>query len=127
MDPIGFALDNFDAVGRYRTISESGDPIDSSGTFPDGSKFEGMDGLRKVLLSRPEEFVLTMTGQLLTYSLGRSLEYYDAPVLRAVVRDARAQEYRFSTLVTGIVNSMPFQTRRAVAPSQAPKVTADNR
>ena len=113
MDPIGFALDNFDAVGRYRTISESGDPIDSSGTFPDGSKFEGMDGLRKVLLSRPEEFVLTMTGQLLTYSLGRSLEYYDAPVLRAIVRDARAQEYRFSTLVTGIVNSMPFQTRRA--------------
>ena len=78
MDPIGFALDNFDAVGRYRTVSESGDPIDSSGTFPDGSKFEGMDGLRNVLLSRPEEFVLTMTGQLLTYSLGRSLEYYDA-------------------------------------------------
>jgi len=127
MDPIGFALDNFDAVGRYRTISESGDPIDSSGTFPDGSKFEGMDGLRKVLLSRPEEFVLTMTGQLLTYSLGRSLEYYDAPVLRAIVRDGRAQEYRFSTLVTGIVNSMPFQTRRALAPSPAPKVTADNR
>ncbi len=78
IDPIGFALDNFDAVGRYRTISESGDPIDSSGTFPDGSKFDGMDGLRNVLLSRPEEFVLTMTGQLLTYSLGRSLEYYDA-------------------------------------------------
>jgi predicted GTPase len=68
-----------------------------------------------------------MTGQLLTYSLGRSLEYYDAPVLRTIVRDARTQEYRFSTLVTGIVNSMPFQTRRALAPSPAPKVTADNR
>jgi hypothetical protein len=127
MDPIGFALDNFDAVGRYRTISESGDPIDPSGTFPDGSKFEGMDGLRNVLLSRPDEFVLTMTGQLLTYSLGRSLEYYDAPVLRQIVRDARAREYRFSALVTGIVNSMPFQTRRAVAPSPAPQVAAENR
>jgi hypothetical protein len=127
MDPIGFALDNFDAVGRYRTISESGDPIDSSGTFPDGSKFDGMDGLRKVLLSRPEEFVLTMSGQLLTYSLGRSLEYYDAPVLRAIVRDARSQDYRFSTLVMGIVNSMPFQSRRAVPPAPAPKVTAENR
>ena len=79
----------------------------------EGPKFEGMDGLRKVLLSRPEEFVLTMSGQLLTYSLGRSLEYYDAPVLRAIVRDARSHEYRFSTLVTGIVNSMPFQMRRA--------------
>jgi hypothetical protein len=124
MDPIGFALDNFDAVGRFRTISESGDPIDPSGTFPDGSKFEGMDGLRNVLVSRPEEFILTMTGQLLTYSLGRSLEYYDAPVLRAIVRDARSREYRFSALVTGIVNSMPFQMRRAVAPAPAPKVAA---
>jgi hypothetical protein len=127
MDPIGFALDNFDAVGRYRTISESGDPIDSSGTFPDGSKFDGMDGLRNVLLSRPEEFVLTMTGQLLTYSLGRSLEYYDAPVLRTIVRDARTKDYRFSALVTGIVTSMPFQSRRAVPPSPAAKVTAEHR
>jgi mono/diheme cytochrome c family protein len=129
MDPIGFALDNFDAVGRYRTVSESGEPIDSSGTFPDGSKFDGMDGLREVLLSRPEEFVLTMTGQMLTYSLGRSLEYFDAPILRAIVRDARSQDYRFSALVAGIVKSMPFQTRRAVAPGATtePKVTAEHR
>jgi hypothetical protein len=129
LDPIGFALDNFDAVGRYRTISESGEPIDSSGTFPDGSKFDGTDGLRKVILSRPEEFVLTMTGQLLTYSLGRSLEYYDAPILRAVVGGARNNDYRFSSLVAGIVESMPFQMRRAVATtSAAPKGTpAENR
>jgi Protein of unknown function (DUF1592)/Protein of unknown function (DUF1588)/Protein of unknown function (DUF1587)/Protein of unknown function (DUF1595)/Protein of unknown function (DUF1585) len=126
MDPIGFALDNFDAVGRYRTTSESGDPIDSSGTFPDGSKFNGMDGLQKVLLSHPEEFVLTMTGQLLTYSLGRSLEYYDAPVLRRVVRDARSQQYRFSDLVMGIASSMPFQMRRVGTAPSAPKVATES-
>jgi hypothetical protein len=119
MDPIGFALDNFDAVGRYRTIGESGAPIDPSGTFPDGTTFEGMDGLRKVLLSRPDEFVLTMTGQLMTYSLGRSLEHYDAPILRAIVREARGHDYRFSSLVNGIVTSLPFQMRRAAEQSAA--------
>ena len=127
MDPIGFALDNFDAVGRYRTISESGAPIDSSGAFPDGTTFEGMDGLRKVLLSRPEEFVLTMSGQLMTYSLGRSLEHYDAPILRAIVRGARGNDYRFSSLVNGIVKSMPFQMRRVAEQSAVPKVTASHR
>jgi len=120
MDPIGFALDNFDAVGRYRTISESGAPIDPSGTFPDGTTFEGVDGLRKVLLSRPEEFVLTMSGQLMTYSLGRSLEHYDAPILRAIVREARGNDYRFSSLVNGIVTSLPFQMRRAAEQSAVP-------
>jgi hypothetical protein len=127
MDPIGFALDNFDAVGRYRTVGESGEPIDSSGTFPDGSKFDGMDGLRNVLLQHPEEFVLTMTGQLMTYSLGRSLEYYDAPILRAIVRDARNHEFRFSALVTGIVESMPFQMRRAMAPPAVRSAAAESR
>ena len=127
MDPIGFALDNFDAVGRWRTVSESGAPIDASGVFPDGSKFEGIVGLRNVLLSRPEEFVLTMTGQLLTYSLGRSLEYYDMPVVRAIVRGARGNDYRFSSLVNGVVRSMPFQMRRAAAPPTPPTTSASNR
>ena len=116
MDPIGFALDNFDAVGRYRTVSESGAPIDSSGVFPDGSAFDGVSGLREVLLSRPEEFVLTITGQLMTYALGRSIEYYDAPVIRAIAHGAAPDDYRFSSLVLGVVKSMPFQMRRATAP-----------
>ena len=113
MDPIGFALDNFDAVGRWRTVDESGTPIDGSGVFPDGTKFEGVAGLRQRLLSRPEQFVSTLTENLLTYSLGRSLAYYDAPTVRAIVREAARSDYRFSSLVMGIVNSMPFQMRGA--------------
>src|SRR2546426_1255044 len=87
MDPIGFALDNFDGVGRWRTVDESATPIDASGVFPDGTKFEGVAGLRQLLLRRPEQFVSTLTENLLTYSLGRSLAYYDAPAVRAIVRD----------------------------------------
>jgi mono/diheme cytochrome c family protein len=111
MDPIGFALDNFDAVGQWRTIDESGTPIDASGVFPDGTKFEGVAGLRQLLLRRPEQFVSTLTENLLTYSLGRSLAYYDAPAVRDIVRDAARSDYRFSSLVLGIVTSTPFQMR----------------
>ena len=112
MDPIGFALDNFDAVGRWRTVDESGTPIDGAGVFPDGSKFDGISGLRELLLRRPDQFVGTLTENLLTYSLGRSLAYFDAPAVRAIVREAAPGNYRFSSLVMGIVKSTPFQTRR---------------
>jgi hypothetical protein len=111
MDPIGFALDNFDAVGKWRTRDESGTPIDASGVFPDGTTFEGIAGLRQLLLRRPEQFVGTLTENLLTYSLGRSLAYYDAPTVRAIVREAARSDYRFSSLIMGIVKSTPFQMR----------------
>jgi hypothetical protein len=126
MDPIGFALDNFDAVGRWRTVDESAAPIDASGVFPDGTKFEGVAELRQLLLNRPERFVSTLTENLLTYSLGRSLAYYDAPTVRAIVRDAARSDYDFSSLVMGIVKSMPFQMRRAQAPASPVKVSASS-
>ncbi|MES1261662.1 MAG: DUF1592 domain-containing protein [Acidobacteriota bacterium] len=112
MDPLGFGLENFDAVGRWRTV-ENGIPIDSSGILPDGTKFEGPAGLQQVLLSRPEIFVSTLTEKLLTYSLGRGTEYYDAPAVRRIVRDAGAADYRFSSIILGIVNSAPFEMRRS--------------
>ena len=113
MDPIGFAMDNFDALGRWRTVDASGVRIDPSGVLPDGTRFEGVAGLRQVLLSQPERFVGTLAENLLGYALGRSLEHYDLPVVRAVVRSSAARDYRFSELVFGVVNSMPFQMRKA--------------
>ena len=115
MDPIGFAMDNFDALGRWRTVDASGVRIDPSGVLPDGTRFEGVAGLRQVLLSQPERFVGTLAENLLGYALGRSLEHYDLPVVRAVVRSSAARDYRFSELVFGVVNSMPFQMRKAEA------------
>ena len=112
MDPIGFALENYDAVGRWRT-SDGDARLDTSGSLPDGSQFEGVAGLQKALLSRPELFVTTATEKLLTYALGRGTESYDAPAVRKVVRDARGDEYRFSSLILGIVNSTPFQMRNS--------------
>jgi Protein of unknown function (DUF1592)./Protein of unknown function (DUF1595)./Protein of unknown function (DUF1588)./Protein of unknown function (DUF1585). len=112
MDPPGFALENYDAVGRWRT-AEEGKPIDASGSLPDGSKFTGASGLEQALLSRPEVFVSTFTEKLLTYALGRGVEYYDAPAVRKVVREARAQDFRFSSVILGIVDSAPFQMRRS--------------
>jgi hypothetical protein len=110
MDPIGLSLEKFDAVGRRRSI-EDGIPIDASGSFPDGSTFADVDGLEAALLRRPELFVNAFTEKLLTYAMGRGLEYYDAPAVRAVVRDARAHDYRISSIVLGIVRSQPFQMR----------------
>jgi hypothetical protein len=111
MDPVGFSLENYDAVGRWRTIEEA-KPIDSSGGLPDGSTFQGVEGLQKALMSRPELFVSTFTEKLLTYALGRGVEYYDAPAVRQIVADAQAKDFRFSSVVLGIVNSTPFQMRR---------------
>jgi mono/diheme cytochrome c family protein len=117
MDPIGFALDNFDAVGRWRTVTEAGEPIDPSGELPDGARFEGVVGLRRHLLRRPTLFVSTLTENLLTYALGRTLEYYDGPLVRAITREAAGDEYRFSSLILGIVRSAAFQMRSGQAPS----------
>jgi mono/diheme cytochrome c family protein len=111
IDPPGFALENYDAVGRWRT-NDNGAAIDASGSLPGGAPFQGPHGLRDALLQRPELFVSTVTEKLLTYALGRGLESYDAPAVRKIVRDSGSQDYRFSSLVLGIVNSTPFEMRR---------------
>ena len=112
MDPIGFALENFDAIGRWRS-SEGGVPIDASGSLLDGTPFEGPAGLQKVLLSRPQQFAQTVTKKLLTYALGRELEYYDAPTVRKILREAAPDGYRWSSLISGVIQSTPFQMRRS--------------
>ena len=112
MDPLGFALENFDAIGRWRTIDPTTEtPIDSSGTLPDGTTFEGPAELRTLLLSRREDFVMAVTEKLLTYALGRGLEYFDAPAVRRIVRGAALHDYRWSSIIVGLVKSMPFQMR----------------
>ena len=111
MDPLGFALENFDAVGRWRTHGESGAPVDVSASLPDGTTFEGVTGLRAVLLDQSETVASTVTEKLLTYALGRNLEHYDAPAVRAITRAAARSDYRFSSLVLGIVDSTPFRMR----------------
>ena len=112
MDPVGFALENFDALGRWRTLEE-GKPVDASGGFPDGAKFTGVAGLEQALLNRPELFASTLTEKLLTFALGRGVESFDAPAVRQVVRDAKADNHRFSAIVLGIVKSTPFTMRQS--------------
>ena len=112
MDPLGFALENFDAIGRWRD-TEEGVPIDTAGVLPDGTPFQGPAGLREVLLSRRQEFVLNLTEKLLTYALGRGVEYYDAPAVRVIMQEAAPGDYRWSSLILGIVKSTPFQMRRS--------------
>jgi mono/diheme cytochrome c family protein len=114
MDPLGLSLENFDAVGKWRTLGESSAPIDAAGVLPDGTKFTGPMGLRTALLGS-NRFVATLTEKMLTYALGRGLEYYDAPAVRTILRDAAPADYRFSALVTGIVQSQPFRMRRVGA------------
>jgi hypothetical protein len=113
MDPVGFALENYDAVGRWRT-ADSGIAVDASGELPDGSKFSGAAELQNALLRRPDLFVSALTEKLMTYALGRGMEYYDAPSVRKIVREASLSEYKFSTLILGIVNSTPFQMRDSI-------------
>lgn len=110
MDPIGFALENFDAVGRWRD-RESGQPVDATGGFPGSESFSGVDGLEQALLQRPELFVSTLAEKLLTYALGRGVAYHDAPAIRKIVRDAGAADHRFAAVIDGIVQSVPFQHR----------------
>jgi hypothetical protein len=110
MDPLGFALENFDGLGRWRD-SVGANPIDMSGVLPDGTQFNGPAGLREVLLGKKDLFIETFTERLLTYALGRGVEAYDQPVIRKIVREAAAQDHRWSSIVLNIVKSTPFQMR----------------
>ena len=113
IDPVGFSLENFNAVGQWRDMEVEGQPVDASGAVPGGGEFKGIDGLENALLARPELFVGTLTENLMTFALGRGVEYYDAPAVRKIVKDAEKDGYRFSSLLLGIVKSVPFQMRRA--------------
>ena len=126
MDPLGFSLENFDGIGQWRT-KEPGGVVDASGQLADGTKVDGPGALRKALLSHPDQFVETMTEKLLTYALGRGLEYYDMPAVRSIAHDAARNNYRFTSLIMGIVNSTPFSVGQlaklqpiANRPSQGP-------
>jgi hypothetical protein len=112
MDPIGFAMENFDAIGRWRE-RDGQQPIDATGVFPEGTKFEGIPGLKKELLRQPDQFVGTVAERLLMYAIGRNLQYYDAPTVRAVMRGAEPANQTLASLVLGIVKSRPFQMRQA--------------
>ena len=118
MDPIGFAMENFDAIGRWRDL-DAGNPIDASGVFPGGEKFEGMAGLKAALLSHPEEFVSTITEKLMMYGVGRNVQYYDRPAIRAIIKQAARSNYTFASLVLGVVESAPFQMRETPAADEA--------
>ena len=113
MDPLGLALENYDAVGSWRTTGEAGLAIDASGRLPDGSAFVGPTGLRGLLLERQDQFVATVTEKLLAYALGRGPEYFDRPTVRAIVERASSDDYRWSSIIVGIVRSTPFTMRRA--------------
>jgi len=112
MDPLGFALENFDAIGKWRDVGEDHARIDASGVLPDGSRFDGSAALRKLLLERRDEFASIVAEKMLTYALGRGVEYYDRPALRAIVRDAKAQGYTWSAIINAIASSPPFQMRK---------------
>jgi hypothetical protein len=121
MDPLGLALENFDAVGKYRDVDrETRLPIDASGKLPDGTQINGPDDLRKALLARPDQFAEALTMHLMTYALGRTVEYYDMPTLRAITRTCARDDYRFACLATQVVQSDAFRFRR---PAAAPKST----
>jgi hypothetical protein len=107
MDPLGFSLEQLDALGKWRTVSD-GAPIDSSATLPDGTEFEGVVGLRNLLVSHREEFVRTLSEKLLTYAIGRGLDYYDLPAVRRITKDAAPDDHRWSSLIVGIARSVPF-------------------
>ncbi len=108
IDPLGFALENFDVIGGWRTVDESGRPVDATGTTVSGAKVEGLPGLRALLLQQPDQFPRTVAEKLLAYALGRRLEYYDRPAVRKIVRDAAAHNYRWSSIILGVVESPAF-------------------
>jgi hypothetical protein len=111
MDPIGFSMENFDAVGAWRT-TDNGSPIDPSGVLVDGSKLDGVKGMREALLRYSPQFVRVVTEKLFIYALGRGTEYYDMPLIRSIVRESESKDYRFSSLILGIVKSEPFQVNQ---------------
>ena len=113
IDPLGFSLEHYDAIGRYRETEEGGQLVDASAAMPGGVTFDGLEGMRSMLVSRETDFVNTVVERLLTYALGRGLEYYDQPVIRKIIREAAADDYRWSSLILGIADSMPFQMKRS--------------
>ena len=117
MDPIGFALENFDALGRYRA-EENGRPIEVASALPDGTIVDGVEGVRQLVLRDPALFVEAMTGKLLMYALTRNIQHYDQPAIRVIARESARQNYTFASLVLGVVNSVPFQSRMAQAAPQ---------
>jgi hypothetical protein len=122
MDPIGFSLENFDAIGAWRT-TDDGSPIDASGQLVDGTKINGVVDLRNALLRYSPQFVRLVTEKLMIYGLGRGTEYYDMPLIRSIVHEAEKTNYRFSSLVLGIVKSEPFQMNQKVQiSSNAPEL-----
>jgi mono/diheme cytochrome c family protein len=122
IDPVGFSLENYNAVGQWRDLEVEDQSVDASGAIPGDKEFRGIDGLEEALLRRPELFVATLTENLLTFALGRGVEYYDAPAVRKIVSDAGNEGYRFSSLILGIVKSVPFQMRRAEMTPEAAKL-----
>jgi hypothetical protein len=123
MDPLGFAMENFDAVGQWRERDDVGGPIDVAGQLADGAKVDGVISLREALLAHSDAFVRTLTEKLLTFALGRGVQYYDMPAVRAITRDATRNNYRFSSIILGIVNSVPFQTKLAMPVTQNASLT----
>jgi hypothetical protein len=123
MDPIGFAMENFDGIGRWRD-KEEGLSIDASGTLFTGAKVEGVPSLRRELAAHPDVFVGVLTEKMLTYALGRGIEYYDMPAVRKIVRDAKAANYRFSSIVLGIARSVPFQMKELARPVAAERTAS---
>ena len=113
MDPLGLAMEHFDAIGRWRNVDESGDPLDVAGNMPDGTPFEGPAELRELLVRNPEQFATVVTEKLLVYALGRGLEYYDASAVRQIVRTAAEDQYSIGSVIEGIVKSTPMTMRRA--------------
>jgi hypothetical protein len=121
MDPLGFALENFDATGKYRELDRyTRSIVDASGQLPDGTKLQGPDDLRTALIARPDQFVQTFTEKLMTYALGRKVEYRDMPLVRSIVRQAAQDNYRFSSLVMNIVASDAFQKKRVPGGEEQP-------
>jgi hypothetical protein len=120
MDPLGLALENFNAVGQFRSHDpDTLTPIDSAGVLPDGTLIGGADDLRRALIARPDRFVMAFTESLLTYALGRSLDYRDMPTVRRIVARAKADDYRFESIVLGIVSSDAFRKRETNNLTQA--------
>jgi hypothetical protein len=119
IDPPGFALEGFDAVGAWRT-QEAGAPIDASSRLADGRAVNGVADLRNALAARPEAFAQVLTEKLMTYALGRGLQYYDMPIVRAIVRDSKSKNYSFTSVVLGITESVPFQMRAVSGANASP-------
>jgi hypothetical protein len=125
IDPLGFSLENFDVMGSWRTTDESGRPVDASGTTVAGESIDGLAGLRTLLVNDPERFPRTVTAKLMAYALGRRVEYYDQPAIRQIVRNAADEDYSWSSIIAGIVQSPAFRTRTAEPVPDGTRIVPD--